>query len=349
VVNFFVAYTILEELFEQYCGEGREGNLFCLPSRDVEGVVKMLENAVTAYGNLRDFHNEVRYCALNLCALSKFGTLEIRTMRGADNAKQVIDWIDILKQLDNFCSNKMETPVKLVESLSLLGTDGFLHQIFDPATVRKLLASWPADRPLAYSLMEGARLVQVLAYRLDEAYRSPFVQPKEKPPQPVRKLQQGNVRGRYLNDIPHQRVRTGPGGHWYIPNTRPIHMERITGAEEFHWDEDQEVWVETRTGHVMQWRYLNPDIVGVARVWAGPEIGARQMLVDTNMPIGEMSGNLRNTGEGIWVHQFDGRIFKTLDAWDRAEGRINDVEPDIAEDDPDLDDWDPEDDVNDEF
>lgn len=173
IINFFVLFTILEELLEIYCGEGREGNLFCLPSRDVEGIVNMLEKAVMNRGDLAEFGEDVRYCAINLAAINKFGTIEIRTMRGADNQEMVLDWMDILHQMYDFAINKMTTPARLIESLSILGDEGFINQVFNRATAKKLMATW-GGRGLHASLYEGARLVQVLSYRLDEAYQRPF-------------------------------------------------------------------------------------------------------------------------------------------------------------------------------
>lgn len=173
VVTFFLIHTILEELLASYCGETRRGNLFCISTRSNEQLVNSLERAVTLVQNFRDFGNNIRYCAANLAALNKFGTIEIRTMRGADSEQQVKDWLSILNQLYEYsCKEDVPAPARLLESLSHLGAQGFLSQFFDQASIIKLLAAWPRDHDLHQSLMDGVRLVQMFAYRLDETWNA---------------------------------------------------------------------------------------------------------------------------------------------------------------------------------
>jgi len=168
VVNFFILFTVLEELLNYHCGPDRSGNLFCLSNREVEGVVKNLQEAVLR-GNFGAFGEELRYCGINLSALNKFGTIEIRTMRGADSAVQITDWLEILSQMYSFAVNKMESPVALIESLSKLGPLNFLSEIFNEKTINLLLKSWDGD--LQRSFYDGARLVQIMSYRFDDGYK----------------------------------------------------------------------------------------------------------------------------------------------------------------------------------
>ncbi len=172
--NFFLLHTVMEEVFERYCGDTRGGNLFCLSCRDNEELVTMLDQALFTYGNFNSFGNEVRYNACNLAALNKFGSVEIRTMRGADTPEQVLDWLDILNQLYVFaCSEDCPAPWKLCENLSYLGAHGFLSQCFNADTVAKLLKTWPAALDLHRSLMNGVRLMQMLSYKLQESWEKP--------------------------------------------------------------------------------------------------------------------------------------------------------------------------------
>ena len=171
VINFFCLFTIMEEILEAYSGEGREGNLFSLPTRDAEEIVNILLNSVSKYQNFNDFNENIRYCALNLSALNKFGSIEIRTMRGADNDQMVKDWIEIIHQMYDFTVNRVKRPVELIENLSFMGVDGWMLNIFTKEVYDKLRASWPPERNLHQSLYEGVRLIQFLAYRLDEAFQ----------------------------------------------------------------------------------------------------------------------------------------------------------------------------------
>jgi hypothetical protein len=184
VILFFFLHTILEELLEVYCGEHRKGNLFCMSTRDNENLVVSLEQAIFAFRNFRDFGENIRYCAANLAALNKFGTIEIRTMRGADTAEQVNTWLNILNQLYEYALNTEQTPVEIVEQLSFRGAAGFLSMIFDEETVRELLKAWPAAMMLHVSLLNGVRLLQMLAYKLEplwtKKYEAPVIMKNEK-------------------------------------------------------------------------------------------------------------------------------------------------------------------------
>jgi hypothetical protein len=180
-ILFFFLHTILEEVFEVYCGEQRKGNLFCLSTRDNEELVESLEKAIFGYQNFRDFGENIRYCAANLAALNKFGTIEIRTMRGADTAEQVNAWLNILNQLYEFALNTKMSPVELVEQLSFRGAAGFLSMIFDEDTVTELMKTWPPAMHLHVSLLNGVRLLQMLAYRLESLWSKVYEEKKVEP------------------------------------------------------------------------------------------------------------------------------------------------------------------------
>lgn len=177
--NMFVVFTIIEELLEAHmAGEGREGNLFCLMNRDAEQTIKLFSDSLEAQ-SFAAFHNDLRYAAMNLASLNKFGTVEFRSMRGADDAESVQIWLTMLHELYDFVVNKMAGPVELIESMSRLGHREWLANIFSEDVLRRLLETW-GERDLSASLYEGARLVQVLCYRWDEALREvPVVVPKK--------------------------------------------------------------------------------------------------------------------------------------------------------------------------
>lgn len=177
VILFFFVHTIIEELLELYCGEHRKGNLFCMSTRDNEELIVSLDLAIFAFRNFRDFGENIRYCAANLAALNKFGTIEIRTMRGADTANQVNTWLNILNQLYEFALNTEMTPVELIEQLSFRGSEGFLKMIFDEETVKALLRTWPAAMLLHVSFLNGVRLLQLLAYKLEPLWTKKYEVP----------------------------------------------------------------------------------------------------------------------------------------------------------------------------
>lgn len=285
VVNFFCVFTVLEELLEIYCGEGREGNLFCLPSRDVEGIVNVLEDALLKNFNFRDFNNDLRYCAANLCSLNKFGTVEIRTMRGADNADMVLDWMNVLRQVYIFATEKMESPARFIESLSFLGIEGFLAQVFDKETTANLLAAW-GKRDIRTSLFEGVRLIQVLAYRIDEVYAipapiAPPVPPKKNWKDHFIELPNGRFRhiisdldidintlirwaagkhfmpGEVGYEKPKARMRTvysnARDAVFHVPSD-PEHEDPCPGIDSIWYDEEEGLWFDENHEEYLEWR-----------------------------------------------------------------------------------------------
>jgi hypothetical protein len=178
-INFFTLFTLLEEVLQYYSGEDRKGNNFCISTREADGVVGVLALSI-GRGDLSSFAaDRFKYAACNLSTLYKFGTIEVRTMRGAQSAEMVNAWLDILNDMYNYATNVMVSPAKLVTDLSVLGAEGLMRAIFSPKNLKELMLHFPPIQTLHYSLMEGARLVQVFAYEHDEAFKADVELPKE--------------------------------------------------------------------------------------------------------------------------------------------------------------------------
>ncbi len=169
-INFFCLFTMLEEVLEFYSGEDRRGNLFCLSSRRTDEIAQILQTCLKN-NSLNGFAGDrYKYAACNLSTLFKFGSVEVRTMRGADTAEQVNKWMAILNDLYVFSVN-IESPTDLVIALSNEGADGFLNNIFSAANKAELMSAVPEGFNLFGSFIEGARLVQPMAYEFEEAFR----------------------------------------------------------------------------------------------------------------------------------------------------------------------------------
>lgn len=171
VVNFFTLFTVFEEVLAYYSGEDRKGNVFCLSTRDAEGIVRVLAECLAA----GDFHkfagDRYKYAACNLSSLFKFGTVEIRTMRGAKTAEEVNNWVSILNDLYQYAL-AMKSPTDVINQLSYLGAEGLMRSVFKKENYDELMKTFPKPRTLHASLMEGARMVQVFAYEFDPAFHA---------------------------------------------------------------------------------------------------------------------------------------------------------------------------------
>jgi hypothetical protein len=187
----------LEEVLQYYSGEDRKGNLFCISSREAEGIIGILAQAI-ARSSLDKFAGDrYKYAACNLSTLYKFGTIEVRTMKGATSAEQITAWVDILNDMYTFAQN-MVSPGQLITDLSQLGAETLMKRVFSPDSYRELMLHWPAGHNLHYSLMEGARLLQVFAYEFDEAFRAEvkIEKPKVQEGMPLpRRIPEGILKG----------------------------------------------------------------------------------------------------------------------------------------------------------
>lgn len=165
LINVFILFTILEDLFDRYCGEGRKGNLFCLSSRHAEDQLQLLAKSVFDRGSFDLFREDFRYCSLNLASINKFGTVEFRGMRGLDRREDVVAWLSIIKEFCYFACYTVKNPIKLIEQISVDTPVGFLEKIFSDVNFTNLTKGLE-DHEIAGSVYEGLRLVQMLCYRI---------------------------------------------------------------------------------------------------------------------------------------------------------------------------------------
>lgn len=165
VVNLFILFTILEDIFGRYCGEDRNGNLFCLSSRHAQDQVRWIEDICLKHFDFTHLREDMRYCALNIASVNKFGTVEFRGMRGLDSRQDMLDWLSIINDFANYACYKMHNPVDIIEGISVKTPAGFLREIFSEVNYRKLTEGLD-DLTIGNSVYEGLRLVQMLCYRV---------------------------------------------------------------------------------------------------------------------------------------------------------------------------------------
>lgn len=158
VCNFICVWYILEELLVGWCGEDRTGNVFCLRGADAEAVLFRLSNALK-YGNYMKLgdQNGLRYAALNYTSLSKFGSLEVRSLAGVYDKDVIKTWIDILLDIKDF-SEKFESPSDVIKEYSQAGAGEFL---------KMACPRWHGlikTKDFRDQMHEGMRLIQGVAY-----------------------------------------------------------------------------------------------------------------------------------------------------------------------------------------
>lgn len=104
LLTVLTAYYLLEPLLFTFCAKNRSSNLFCLPLNLAEDGATPVKNIVEGkYQHLIDRFDNYKYAALNVCNVSKIGTIEFRHFQGTKSAAEVTKWLSII---DRVCNTK---------------------------------------------------------------------------------------------------------------------------------------------------------------------------------------------------------------------------------------------------
>jgi hypothetical protein len=101
----FLAYLylciLLEEPLMNLCGDTRKANRFCLRIADAEGYVRHLTQLFTSGPrSLMEIREDaVRYSAINIGSVRKYGSLEFRGMKGTLDVPTITAWTQTLFRL----------------------------------------------------------------------------------------------------------------------------------------------------------------------------------------------------------------------------------------------------------
>lgn len=145
LTSYLMLWTIFEQALINICGEDRKNNHFCLSSKELgDWLLETWKNALQKGAfNWTDRH---KYSALNLSALSKFGSFEFRCMRTIESVNQIVDWCKVLYGLRELAkSNMFKNPADIPLRLSEVGayeilrglcqdyeiSDEFLNSVMD--------------------------------------------------------------------------------------------------------------------------------------------------------------------------------------------------------------------------
>lgn len=169
---FLAMYFALEEILTEWCGDHRVGNLFCLRAKDAHSVITELKRFIKQDGdyNLSDgFH----YAGLNAQALQKYGSVEIRTLRGPVEPQPILDWVSILERI-YVVSNDFPDPRGIIENFSGHDPIEFMDMILGPYGPKVRSEVEMTTEAIRQKLYEGIRLAQDISYCRDWSKFSPF-------------------------------------------------------------------------------------------------------------------------------------------------------------------------------
>jgi len=153
LIGFIILYTIVEPILFQWIGDNRENFIFCIPfykaDESLLETCKLVKSALQdekyqsnlTYGVSKKFN---RYSALNLQALSKFGSVEFRHMRTTHDFPRVIDWINMIQSLKAATFKLPTSDGAIIKTAKSTPSHEFLKYVFGNELAAKL---WTADAP----------------------------------------------------------------------------------------------------------------------------------------------------------------------------------------------------------
>jgi hypothetical protein len=156
--RFMLLYILLEELLFDLCGKHRASNNFCIASYHAEGFLATLAriSPTTTIRSLTAMNTQdMRYSAMNLDAVRKFGSLEFRGHEGTGDVDRIMQWVNVLTHLKHYAvrTKRLED---LITKASMDGPTLILGECL-PANLVALLSD---AGDVQTKLLRGARRVQ---------------------------------------------------------------------------------------------------------------------------------------------------------------------------------------------
>ena len=186
VMNFATLYLIFEELLVKWCGEQREGNLFCLRASDADYIIQGMCECM-ASGDMSPVQsNHYRYAAMNLGALRKFGSVEFRAMGTPKKFSKIERWIKLLLKVKD-ASQGYQEPYNIIEDMSAQGGQLYVRNVFQE------LSKHLVHDNVNKMCMDGVRRVQQVVY-------TPLQTKKKKKGTPIRDV--GMEMPEWVNERP---------------------------------------------------------------------------------------------------------------------------------------------------
>lgn len=160
--SFVCLWGIYEELFTNWCGEHRVGNLFCLRMKDASGLLDKWEQAFKT-GEFFFSPEHVKYSALNPACLRTIGSLEFRCLRGCDEPSTIIKWVNLLLRLKDKAINSYSNPKDISVRFSGMDSQGFLEHLIGDLPIFDEILNVNQNQ-VTSSGWEGFRMIQPLLY-----------------------------------------------------------------------------------------------------------------------------------------------------------------------------------------
>lgn len=130
MLAFLYLCLLLEEPLMSFCGESRKGNRFCLRYADAEGYDRTLDSLFS--NGARVIHmldgDKIRYAAINIHALKKYGSIEFRGMRGNMDMEVIKPWCETLIHIREK-ARELGTPIAVYNKYISMSNEEFVSSM----------------------------------------------------------------------------------------------------------------------------------------------------------------------------------------------------------------------------
>lgn len=162
LARFLTYWYMIEELVVSTCGENRQGNHFCFRMIDAPAVIESLYNVYQERSKRALRTDALRYSALNLQSLFKFGTVEYRAMQTTQDLFPSHQIIKILERLKKKAKETVTTPDEILLEFSAGegGAEAFVSSLIGEDMLKFIKKNTIINRSFEESIDDSIRLMQ---------------------------------------------------------------------------------------------------------------------------------------------------------------------------------------------
>lgn len=168
ITSAIALWTAFEEPLTLWAGEERVNNHFCLTAKDVNlGTVGAWRSFLRSGGTR--WSDNLKYSALNILTLNRFGSLEYRVMNASEDPQRLIDWTKFVFQMTRFAGQQFSNPTSMLYAMSERGGRDLFHEICEKAGVSPAFVTGVTDTvpDMNRAVLEGFRRAQPIVAGFD--------------------------------------------------------------------------------------------------------------------------------------------------------------------------------------
>jgi len=168
ITSAIALWTAFEEPLTLWAGEERVNNHFCLSAKDSNfGTVSAWRSFLRS-GSAR-FGDNLKYSALNILTLQRFGSIEYRVMNASEDPARLVDWTKFIFTMTRYAGEQFNNPRTLLYAMSERGGQELFRDICDRAGVSRafVLGVEETVPDIGRSVLEGFRRAQPLVAGFD--------------------------------------------------------------------------------------------------------------------------------------------------------------------------------------